>query len=103
MSYFAAFPYGAAAAAVQEAAPNQMRAQASAVYLFVVNLIGLGLGPTAVALLTDYAFADDAAVRYSLALVAAAGLTASVALLSAGLAPFRRTIAYRDAWLVARR
>jgi len=50
--------------------PNTMRAQASALYLFVVNLIGLGLGPTAVAMTTDYVFADDLAVRYSLLSVA---------------------------------
>ena len=103
VSFFAAFPFGAAAAAVQEAAPNQMRAQASAVYLFVVNLIGLGFGPTAVALLTDYAFRDDAAVRYSLALVALVGVTAAIALLSAALPAYRRTIEYRDAWLAERR
>jgi MFS family permease len=102
-NFFAAFPFGAAAAAVQEATPNQMRAQVSAVFLFVVNLVGLGLGPTAVALLTDYAFRDDAAVRYSLAIVAAVGLTAAVALLSAGLAPFRRTLEYRDRWMRERR
>jgi MFS family permease len=102
VSFFAAFPFGAAAAAVQEAAPNQMRAQASAVYLFVVNLLGLGFGPTAVALLTDYAFASDGALRYSLAVVAAAGLVAALALLTAGLAPYRRTMEYRDAWLAER-
>ncbi len=103
VSFFAAFPFGAAAAAVQEAAPNQMRAQASALYLFVVNLIGLGFGPTAVALLTDYVFRDDAAIRYSLAVVAAVGLTAALALLTAGLASYRRTLEYRDAWMAARR
>jgi MFS family permease len=102
VSVFAAFPFGAAAAAVQEATPNRMRAQASAVFLFVVNLLGLGFGPTAVALLTDYAFASDAAVRYSMAVVAAVALTAAVALLSAGLPAYRRTLAYRDAWLAGR-
>jgi hypothetical protein len=33
--------------------------RASAIYLFVITLIGLGIGPTAVALVTDYVFADD--------------------------------------------
>lgn len=32
---------------------NNMRAQASSLYLFVNNLVGIGLGPTAVALLAD--------------------------------------------------
>jgi hypothetical protein len=42
-----------APAAVTQLMPNTMRAQASALYLFVINLIGLGLGPTIVALLTE--------------------------------------------------
>jgi len=45
-------PVGVAAAAIQEMMPNAMRAQASALYLFVINLIGLGAGPTAVAMTT---------------------------------------------------
>ena len=39
--------YGVAPAALQQVAPNEMRAQISAMYLFVVNLVGLGVGPTA--------------------------------------------------------
>ena len=69
MTFFGSFPYGAAAAAVQELTPNRMRAQISALYLFVVNIIGLGLGRTAVALFTDYVFGRDDAVRYSLTIV----------------------------------
>src|SRR5262249_29269645 len=37
--------YGVAPAALQQVAPNEMRAQISAMYLFVVNLVGLGVGP----------------------------------------------------------
>src|SRR5690606_28292813 len=49
-----AMPFGVAPAAIQEVMPNSMRGQASAIYLFVITLIGLGIGPTAVALVTDY-------------------------------------------------
>ena len=42
-----------------------MRGQASAVYLFVITMVGLGIGPTAVALGTDFVFGDDNALRYS--------------------------------------
>lgn len=59
-------PIGLAAAAIQEITPNEMRGQASAVYLFFLNLIGLGLGPTAVALLTDFVFQDESMLRYSI-------------------------------------
>ncbi|MDX9972676.1 MAG: MFS transporter [FCB group bacterium] len=80
LSFVQAMPFGVAPAAIQEMMPTSMRGQASAVYLFVLNLIGLGIGPTAVALLTDYAFGDVQAVRYSLLLT---GVTACV--LAAGL------------------
>ena len=42
--------------------PNNMRGQASAIYLFVVNFVGLGIGPSAVAILTDYVFRGDESV-----------------------------------------
>lgn len=56
---------------VQALAPLRMRAMASAVLLFVLNLIGLGLGPTIVGVLND-ALAPrfgDGAIRVSLLLL----------------------------------
>lgn len=68
-AFFTKTAIGAMAALVQIVTPNRMRGQVSAVYLFMVALIGQGLGPTSVALATDYLFKDDNAVGYSLALV----------------------------------
>ena len=65
----AAAPFGISAAAIQQMMPNPMRGQASAVYLFIINMIGLGLGPTAVAVCTQYLFKRDDAVNYSLLVV----------------------------------
>lgn len=56
--------------AFQLVTPNPLRAQVSAVALFINNLLGIGLGPTLVALITDYGFGDDMALRYSIAIVA---------------------------------
>ncbi len=84
-----AMPFGVAPAAIQEIMPNALRSQASAVYLFLVNLIGLGLGPTAVALCTDYVFHDDQAVRYSLMLVLPAAALVGSLLLVSGLPHYR--------------
>jgi len=83
-------PWGAAAAAVQEMTPAPMRAQATAVYLFVINLIGLGLGPSAVAYLTERVFQDDLAVGRSLAYVGLVAHVAAAALLWPGLRAFVR-------------
>jgi MFS family permease len=97
LSFFASAPFGVGAAAVQELVPDRMRAQASALYLFVLNIIGLSLGPTAVALQTDYLFGDAAALRYSLALVAAIALSLAVVLLAAAFAPYRASVARHGA------
>lgn len=67
----AAAPTAAGAAAVVAIAPPTMRAQITAFYYFTLNFVGFFIGPTAVALVTDYYFADEAQLRYSLASVAA--------------------------------
>ena len=96
--FLTSMPVGVAAAAIQEMMPNVMRGQASAIYLFVINLIGLGLGPTAVALITDYAFHNDNAVNYSLLLVGTIAHLAAAVLLWAGLKPYRRSLERLRDW-----
>lgn len=93
-----AMPFGVAAAAIQEIMPNPMRGQASAMYLFVVTLIGLGIGPTAVALLTDYVFADDAALRYSLLIISTTATLLAVVLLFCSLRPYRDSVQRVQQW-----
>lgn len=85
-------PYGGAAAALQEITPNRMRAQITAIYFFGLNLAGIGLGPTVVALLTDRVFGDPAQLRYSLAATTLIGAPLSLVLLGLARAPYRRVI-----------
>jgi MFS family permease len=67
--------------AVNQVTPNQYRAQVSAVYLFVVNALGLGVGPTLVPLLNDHLFRDPLKIRFSLIIVVfCAALTAIILL-----------------------
>ena len=70
-TFFSAFQGGIAAGTLQLMTPGPMRAQVAALYFLLANLIGIGLGPTVVALLTDFVFANDAAIGQSLALSAA--------------------------------
>lgn len=86
-------PFGAAPAAIQEIVPDRMRGQTSAVYLFIVNLIGLGIGPTAVAIFTDYVFRDDGALRWSILIVGTFANVAAIVFLAAGLRAYRETLA----------
>ncbi|SMG44389.1 spinster family MFS transporter [Paraburkholderia susongensis] len=96
--FVAAMPNGVAAAAIQEIMPNSMRGQTSAIYLFVVTLIGLGLGPTAVALLTDYVFRDDMAVRYSIVWVASLATGSGALLIWSGLKPYAQARKTLEDW-----
>ena len=90
--FMTALPYGCAAAAIQEMMPPRMRGTASALMLSANGIIGLGIGPTAVALFTDFVFGDEAALKYSLVMVCGLiQLTGALFILSA-LKPFKRTL-----------
>jgi MFS family permease len=80
---------GLGPASIQEMVPANARAKASAFFLLVVNLVGQGLGPTAVALLTDHVFHNDKAVGSSLLVVNVVGLSLAALLLTLARAPYR--------------
>ena len=64
----------------QALVPLKMRAAAAAVLLFILNLIGMGLGPTAVGLISDALtprFADEA-LRYALLITTVVNLWGAV-------------------------
>jgi MFS family permease len=90
--FLMSMPFGVAPAAIQQMMPNTMRAQATALYLFVINLVGIGLGPTIVAALTEDVFRDKNAVHLSLLVVGAVSFALAVILLWAGLKPYRRSL-----------
>ena len=101
--FFSSIPFGVAPAAIQRMMPNAMRAQATAAYLFVINLIGMGLGPTVVAAVTEDVFRDKNAVHYSLAIVGGITQATAAVLLWNGLKRYRRSIEYFKAWNDAQR
>lgn len=80
--FFGSFAYPAGAAAVQQLAPDRLRARFSALYLFAVTLIAATLGPTIVALFTDFVFRDPALIGRALvatvACVAPLGVVAAL-------------------------
>lgn len=91
-------PWGAAAAALQQVMPYSMRAQASAIYLLVMNIVGLGLGPTIVALVTDYVFHDDQAMNYSMLIVGVVTHAIAAVLLWKGMKYFRGSLDRLQQW-----
>jgi len=77
-----AMPTTIAAAALMRVAPSDMRATVSALFYFVISIVGLGVGPTSVAALTDYYFRDESMLRYSITVVAVVAGLAALAILA---------------------
>lgn len=66
---------------IQGITPPQMRATASAILLFIVNMIGSGLGPLSIGLLNDHVFGPHygpEAIRYSMLVMGLIGGFASI-------------------------
>jgi len=87
----AATPTGLAA--LQLLTPGRFRGTLSALFLSVVTLVGLGLGPAAVGLLTDHLFHDERALGRSLFIVILIAGSAGPLLALAGRRPFARATA----------
>ena len=91
-SFIGAMPFGAGPAGLQAITPNQMRAQVSALYLFTVNIIGLGIGPLIIGGMTDLFFTGEGGLRYAMIVVFTAAALWSMAVLFFGFKPFAKCI-----------
>lgn len=80
-----------APAVLQDIVPNHLKGQVTALYWMVVALVGLSVGPTAIALVTDYVFQDDRMLRYSLIAVGVPGLIAALILVLISLKTYQST------------
>lgn len=92
-AFFMAMPQGLPAAALQVITPNPLRAQMTAIYFLVGNLIANGFGPTLYALVTDYVFEDPMQLRYSMAIVSAVVLPLGALFSFLALKPYRASVA----------
>jgi MFS family permease len=102
MMCIAGFPFHGYVAmgpmAVNQVTPNQMRAQVSAVYLFTVNLIGLGVGPYLVPMISDSILRDPMQIRWGLLIVVVTSGTIAAALLWYVRATYRDQVAQTAHW-----
>ncbi|WP_459853517.1 spinster family MFS transporter [Dongia sp. agr-C8] len=89
---------GLSIAALQIVTPNQMRAFVAAIFQLFVTLLGLGLGPMVVALLTDRAFADDRAIDKSLTIVMSVSALLAAMFLGIGLRSYRAMLKKAELW-----
>jgi MFS family permease len=86
-------PFACAPTALQLIVPNELRSQVSALYLSLISLVGITVGPIVVGLLTDYVFRVPAQARYSLAIVVGCASPIMVVLVLASCRAYRRLAA----------
>jgi MFS family permease len=83
-------PMGTAGAALQVIFPNQVRAQVSALYLFILNLGGLTLGPLLPGVFADYLFKDPKMIGAGLSLTMAISGVLMLIVISATRKSYRK-------------
>lgn len=69
-NFFGMVPVAVYPAILQQITPAEVRGQVSAIFLFIINLVGLACGATIVALVTNQILQDEQAVGISIAIVA---------------------------------
>jgi MFS family permease len=85
-------------AALQIIVPNEMRGQVRALYQFIFNVVGYGLGPLIIALFTDKLFHGDQYLRYSIALMATCLTPFAIIAVWLGLRPYADALQRSRAW-----
>jgi MFS family permease len=88
---------GVSAAAVQIVTPNELRGRVSSLYMMVINIIGVSMGPAGVAWLTDKVFHDPSKVLLSLGLFTSAVGAIGAVLFWLGLKPMREAVEAAEA------
>jgi MFS family permease len=87
-SYFVTLPLALMTYVTQLVTPNTMRGVLAGLYVVTTNVIGLGLGPTLVAVTTDYVLGDPARVHVSLTLVSFVVAPIAMLLMVSGMRAF---------------
>lgn len=87
---------GLQTATVQAIAPNPLHGRVTALYLLVANIIGLGLGPTLIALVAERVLGGPQQIGVALALVGGGSLVAAAALIILAL-PATRALSADEA------
>jgi len=82
--------FACAPIALQIAIPNQIRAQVTAGYLTVLNIVGLAIGPIVVGAITDHIFSGPNDLRYSISVVVAITVPIMVTCMLRARRPFRQ-------------
>ena len=88
MSFCFGLTQGLPPAALQAIAANRVRARVMALYLLVGNVIAFTIGPTGVALISDYWLRDPARIGIAIGLLSAVVVPLGIAAIVAARKPF---------------
>jgi hypothetical protein len=90
MSFTFGIAQGLPAASIQAIAPNQLRARVMAVYFLIGNIIAFTVGPTGVAMISDYVLRDPNKIGVAIAILTMAVLPLGLLSLWVARSGFRR-------------
>ena len=89
---------GVSAAALVITTPNNYRGQVSSLFLFVFNLLGIGIGPTLVGAFTTYLYLDDGMVGWAIATNSLVMMPVIVGAVMFAARPMRLAVEDAEAW-----
>jgi MFS family permease len=89
---------GVGAMSLQETAPAPMRGQTAALFAGVLNIVGAGLGPVAVGVITDYVLRDPSAIGTAIVATCVTASGIGLLLFRSGFATYAATAADAAAW-----
>lgn len=87
-----------AAAALQITTPNEYRGRISALFLFVYNIVGFGLGPSIMAGISDFGLGGHGSIGPAMALTFAIFGPLTALTFALGTRPMRRAVASAEQW-----
>jgi hypothetical protein len=92
---------GVGAMSLQETAPAPMLGQVAALFAGVLNIIGAGLGPVAVGVITDYVLRDPSAIGTAIVATCVSASVIGLLVFRSGFATYAATRADATGWRVS--
>ncbi|MCY1275437.1 putative L-galactonate transporter [compost metagenome] len=100
-AFFGMFLFGIGPAIVAQITPAPMRGQVAALFTGALNLLGAGLGPVAIGLITDYVLRDRNAIGSSMLIVFLGAGALAFLLLRRGICSYGDSMTHAARWCLA--
>ena len=98
MNFGIAASINLASAVLADVTPNELRGKVIALNAMVITLIGLGVGPSLIAMITQYVLQDEMLLRYSLVIYSAIFAPLAALTLYSALPAYGRVVEESASW-----